>query len=135
MSSSALPISAVWLGTPYPRGATWDGQGVNFAVFSESAERVELCIFDREGKNELQRIEVRERTDHVWHCYLPEARPGMAYGYYVHGPYKPEEGLRFNANKLLLDPYAKDFLGELTWDDALYGYTVGHEDGDLSFDE
>ena len=132
--SATTPITAVWPGSPYPRGATWDGEGVNFALFSESAERVELCIFDREGGHELQRIDLPERTDHVWHGYLPEARPGMAYGYYVHGPYKPEEGLRFNANKLLLDPYAKDFVGELTWHDALYGYIVGDPEGDLSFD-
>ena len=129
------PITAVWPGSPYPRGATWDGEGVNFALFSESAERVELCLFDADGRNEVQRIELRERTDHVWHAYLPEARPGLAYGYYVHGPYRPAEGLRFNGNKLLLDPYAKDFVGQLEWNDALYGYTVGHPDGDLSFDE
>ena len=135
MSSTDSPITAVWPGRPYPRGATWDGEGVNFALFSETADRVELCIFDRDGAHEVQRIALPERTDHVWHCYLPEARPGLAYGYYVHGPYKPEEGLRFNANKLLLDPYAKDFVGELQWNDALYGYTVGHADGDLSFDE
>jgi isoamylase len=135
VSSTDSPITAVWPGRPYPRGATWDGEGVNFALFSETADRVELCIFDRDGAHEVQRIALPERTDHVWHCYLPEARPGMAYGYYVHGPYKPEEGLRFNANKLLLDPYAKDFVGELQWNDALYGYTVGHADGDLSFDE
>ena len=135
MSSTTSPITAVWPGSPYPRGATWDGEGVNFALFSETADRVELCIFDRDGAHEVQRIALPERTDHVWHCYLPEARPGLAYGYYVHGPYKPEEGLRFNANKLLLDPYAKDFVGELQWNDALYGYTVGHADGDLSFDE
>jgi isoamylase len=135
VSSTDSPITAVWPGRPYPRGATWDGEGVNFALFSETADRVELCIFDRDGAHEVQRIALPERTDHVWHCYLPEARPGLAYGYYVHGPYKPEEGLRFNANKLLLDPYAKDFVGELQWNDALYGYTVGHADGDLSFDE
>ena len=135
MSSPTSPITAVWPGSPYPRGATWDGEGVNFALFSETADRVELCIFDCDGAHEVQRIALPERTDHVWHCYLPEARPGLAYGYYVHGPYKPEEGLRFNANKLLLDPYAKDFVGELQWNDALYGYTVGHADGDLSFDE
>jgi glycogen operon protein len=132
--SVAPEINAVWPGRPYPRGATWDGEGVNFALFSENAEKVELCVFDELGQHELQRIVLPEQTDHVWHCYLPEARPGMTYGYYVHGPYRPEEGNRFNANKLLLDPYAKDFVGELRWDDALYGYTVGHEDGDLSFD-
>jgi glycogen operon protein len=128
------PITAVWPGQPYPRGATWDGEGVNFALFSQHAEKVELALFDDRGRRERQRITMRERTDHVWHCYLPEARPGMAYGYYVYGPYKPEEGHRFNGHKLLLDPYAKDFVGKLRWNDALYGYTVGHKKGDLSFD-
>jgi isoamylase len=130
----STPITAVWPGKPYPRGANWDGEGVNFALFSEHAEKVELCIFDAEGRVELQRIELRERTDDVWHCYLPEARPGLVYGYRVHGPYKPEEGLRFNPNKLLADPYARDFLGSLRWADELYGYTVGDPREDLSFD-
>ncbi|MGH8737131.1 MAG: glycogen debranching protein GlgX [Burkholderiales bacterium] len=133
-SSTGAPIGAVWPGRPYPRGATWDGEGVNFALFSESAEKVELCIFDETGRRERQRVELRERTDAVWHCYLPEARPGLVYGYRVYGPYKPEEGLRFNPNKLLVDPYAKDFLGSLRWSDALYGYTVGHKREDLAFD-
>ncbi|MCM5681258.1 glycogen debranching protein GlgX [Schlegelella sp. S2-27] len=133
-SDNDIPITAVWPGKPYPRGATWDGQGVNFALFSENAEKVELAIFDDTGRRERQRVTMRERTDHVWHCYLPEARPGVAYGYYVHGPYKPEEGHRFNPHKLLVDPYAKDFVGELRWNDALYGYTVGHKKEDLSFD-
>ncbi|MFZ1909142.1 MAG: glycogen debranching protein GlgX, partial [Burkholderiales bacterium] len=128
------PIGAVWPGRPYPRGATWDGEGVNFALFSESAEKVELCIFDEAGRRERQRIELRERTDAVWHCYLPEARPGLVYGYRVHGPYKPEQGLRHNSSKLLADPYARDFVGSLRWSDALYGYTVGHKREDLSFD-
>jgi len=133
-TSAAAPISAVWPGRPYPRGASWDGEGVNFALFSESAEKVELCIFDAAGRRERQRIELRERTDHVWHCYLPEARPGLVYGYRVHGPYKPEQGLRFNPSKLLADPYAKDFVGALRWSDALYGYTVGHKREDLAYD-
>jgi isoamylase len=133
-SSTAAPIGAVWPGRPYPRGATWDGEGVNFALFSDSAEKVELCIFDEAGRRERQRIELRERTDAVWHCYLPEARPGLVYGYRVHGPYKPEQGLRFNPAKLLADPYAKDFVGSLRWSDALYGYTVGHKREDLAFD-
>lgn len=127
-------ISTVWPGRAYPRGATWDGAGVNFALFSEYADKVELCLFDASGKVELQRIELRECTDDVWHCYLPEARPGLAYGYRVHGPYKPEEGLRFNPNKLLLDPYAKDLIGQLRWGDELYGYTIGDKHEDLSFD-
>ena len=128
------PISAVWPGKSYPRGAHWDGQGVNFAVFSRHAEQVELCLFDARGRRERQRIVMRERTDDVWHCYLPEARPGLAYGYRMHGPYRPEEGHRFNANKLLVDPYAKDLVGALRWSDALYGYTIGSKRADLSFD-
>jgi len=127
-------IGAVWPGRPYPRGANWDGEGVNFALFSERAEKVELCLFDSSGRREQKRIAVRERTDDVWHCYLPEARPGLVYGYRVYGPYKPEEGLRFNPHKLLADPYAKDFVGSLRWSDALYGYTIGHKREDLSFD-
>jgi isoamylase len=128
------PIQVVWPGKPYPRGATWDGEGVNFALFSEHAEKVELCLFDDNGRRELQRIVLRERTEDVWHCYLPQARPGMAYGYRVHGPYKPEEGHRFNPHKLLIDPYAKDSVGQLRWSDALYGYTIGSKRQDLSFD-
>jgi len=127
-------FTAFWPGRPYPRGATWDGEGVNFAVFSEHAEKVELCLFDEVGRRERQRIELRERTDDVWHCYLPEARPGQAYGWRVHGPYRPEEGKRFNPHKLVLDPYAKELVGTVRWSDALYGYTVGHKREDLSFD-
>ena len=127
-------ITTVWPGHAYPRGANWDGEGVNFAIFSQHAERVELCLYDDNGRHELQRIELRERTEHVWHCYLPEARPGMAYGYRVHGPYKPDEGHRFNPHKLVLDPYAKDLVGRLRWGDALYGYTIGSKREDLSFD-
>jgi isoamylase len=99
--------SAVWRGRPYPLGATWDGAGVNFALFSKHAERVELCLFDPRGRREIERVEVRERTDYVWHCYLPEARPGLIYGYRVHGPHAPERGHRFDHNKVLLDPYAR----------------------------
>ncbi len=128
------PITAVWPGRPGPRGANWDGEGVNFAVFSEHAEKMELCIFDPTGRRELQRIAFVEQTDHVFHCYLPEARPGLIYGYRAHGPYRPEEGLRFNPHKLLLDPYARNIVGPLRWSDALFGYTVGHKRGDLSFD-
>ena len=128
------PITSVWPGRPDPRGATWDGEGVNFALFSEHADAVELCIFDDTGRRELQRIALGERTDQVWHCYLPEARPGMLYGYRVHGPYSPDEGHRFNAHKLVLDPYAMQISGALRWSDALFGYTVGHKRGDLSID-
>jgi isoamylase len=125
---------SVWPGRPNPRGATWDGEGVNFALFSDGAERVELCLFDQAGRREVQRIELRECTDQVWHCYLPEARPGLVYGYRVHGPYAPERGFRFNRHKLLLDPYAKGIAGTLHWHDALFGYTIGHRREDLSFD-
>jgi len=126
-----LPITAVWPGKPYPRGATWDGEGVNFALFSENAERVELCLFDPTGRTEIQRIPMREQTDLVWHCYLPEARPGLVYGFRVHGPYDPLRGHRFNPNKLLLDPYARHIEGPMKWSDAHFGYEVGHEDDDL----
>ncbi|MBB5048785.1 glycogen operon protein [Rhodopseudomonas rhenobacensis] len=122
-------------GRPFPLGANWDGLGVNFALFSANATKVELCLFDNDGLRELERIELPEYTDEVWHGYLPDARPGQVYGYRVHGPYAPAEGHRFNPNKLLLDPYAKQIVGGLKWDPALFGYTLGHADGDLSFDE
>src|SRR6185503_8773856 len=131
---AGVPIRAVWRGTPHPIGATWDGEGVNFALFSAHAEKVELCIFDESGRRELQRIELRERTDDIWHCYLPEAQPGLVYGYRVHGPYRPEEGHRFNSHKLLVDPYAKELVGALHWSNVVYGYTLGHKREDLSHD-
>ncbi len=126
-------FSDIWPGRPYPLGATWDGEGVNFALFSEHAERVALCLFDTEGR-EVQRIFLDEYTDHVWHCYLPQAKPGLLYGYRVFGPYKPEAGHRFNPNKLLLDPYAKAIVGELNCSDVHFGYRIGHCREDLSFD-
>ncbi len=129
-----MRFDALWPGQPHPRGATWDGQGVNFALFSESAERVQLCLFDPTGRNEVQRIELREQTDQVWHGYLPQVRPGQLYGYRVHGPYRPRDGHRFNSNKLLLDPYARHIVGGLRWHDALFGYRIGHDERDLSFD-
>jgi isoamylase len=122
-------------GLPDPRGATWDVQGVNFALFSAHATKVELCLFDGAGKEELQRIELPEFTDEIWHGYVKGLRPGTVYGYRVYGPYEPERGHRFNHNKLLLDPYARAHVGTLHWDDACYGYTVGTEQADLSFDE
>ncbi|HVS77031.1 MAG TPA: glycogen debranching protein GlgX [Steroidobacteraceae bacterium] len=128
-------IGAVWPGQPYPRGATWDGEGVNFSLFSANAEKVELCIFDSSGRHEMQRIALRERTDEIWHCYLPEARPGLLYGYRVYGPYRPELGQRFNPNKLLIEPYAKRLEGALLWSDAHFGYRLRHPKGDLSFDK
>jgi isoamylase len=121
-------------GSPYPLGATFDGLGVNFAVFSAHAERIELCIFDREGRRELARYDLPEWTDEVWHGYLPDALPGLVYGFRAHGPYKPEEGHRFNPNKLLLDPYAKELVGSIRWTDALFGYRVRSPRADLTFD-
>ena len=106
----------IWPGHPYPLGATWDGEGVNFALFSENATAVELCLFDGPDAAEAsQRVMIEECTDHVWHVYLPEARPGQHYGYRVHGPYEPEAGHRFNPAKLLLDPYAKAIAGTIDW--------------------
>ena len=126
----------VWPGQSYPLGATWDGAGVNFALFSENATRVQLCLFDGpDGNKEITRITLSEKTDQVWHIYLPEVRPGQRYGYRVDGPYAPEEGHRFNPAKLLLDPYAKAIAGSIKWSDALFGYTIGHPDADLSRDE
>jgi len=121
-------------GSPYPLGATFDGLGVNFAVFSANAERVELCLFDSQGRREIARLGLTECTDEVWHGYLPEANPGLLYGYRVHGPYAPEDGHRFNPNKLLLDPYAKGLKGEVRWTDALFGYRLNSRNADLSFD-
>jgi len=134
MKITSQPVTAVWPGKPYPQGATWDGRGVNFALFSEHAERVQLCLFDDSGRREIQRIDLPERTEQVWHCYLPEARPGMLYGYRVYGPYQPERGHRFNPHKLLIDPYAREISGALRWSDAHYGYAIGHKREDLSFD-
>ena len=108
-----MPSTKVWPGLPYPLGATWDGKGVNFALFSAHAEKVELCLFDRTGQYEQARIELPDYTDEVWHCYLPEVRPDQLYGYRVHGPYDPAAGHRFNPNKLLIDPYAKALVGQV----------------------
>ena len=127
--------SRVTEGHPFPLGATWDGLGVNFALFSAHATKVELCLFDSDGTTEIERIELPEYTDEIWHGYLPDVHAGQVYGYRVHGPYEPEAGHRFNPNKLLIDPYAKQLVGELRWSEALFGYTIGSPDGDLSFDE
>jgi glycogen operon protein len=121
-------------GAPYPLGATWDGRGTNFALFSAHATKVELCLFDRGGRRELERIALPERTDDVWHGYLSHVSPGQIYGYRVHGPYEPSAGHRFNPNKLLLDPYAKGLTGDFQWNDAHFGYRTGHKAEDLSFD-
>src|SRR5438876_10869908 len=129
-----MPTTRVWPGLPYPLGATWDGKGVNFALFSAHAERVELCLFDNSGQHEEARISLPEYTDEVWHCYLPEARPGQLYGYRVYGPYDPAAGHRFNPNKIVMDPYAKSVARPIRWADEMFGYRVGHPDGDLAFD-
>jgi isoamylase len=121
-------------GQPYPLGATWDGKGVNFALFSANATKVELCLFDASGVREIARFVLPECTDEVWHGYLPDARPGTLYGYRVDGPYDPAHGHRFNANKLLLDPYAKSLHGSFRWSDAHFGYRIGSPRQDLSFD-
>jgi isoamylase len=121
-------------GAPFPLGASWDGRGTNFALFSANAQKVELCLFDSQGRRELERIKVPERTEDVWHGYLNDVMPGQVYGYRVHGPYEPERGFRFNAHKLLVDPYAKRLAGRLVWSDAHFGYRAGSARADLSFD-
>ena len=126
----------IWPGSPYPLGATWDGEGVNFALFSENATAVELCLFGRPyDPQETHRIRIEECTDFVWHVYLPEIRPGQLYGYRVHGLYEPEVGLRFNPSKVLIDPYAKAIAGNIDWSDALFGYRIGDPKEDLSLDD
>jgi glycogen operon protein len=126
----------VWPGNPYPLGATWDGAGVNFALFAENATKVELCLFDvPDATHEAHRIPLKEYTDKVWHIYLPDVLPDQLYGYRVHGPYEPARGHRFNPNKVVLDPYAKLIGRNLRWDDSLFGYKVGDEQADLSFDD
>jgi len=133
-----MPLSTstltVWPGQPYPLGATWDGEGVNFALFSEHGEKVELCLFDQNGRRIIHIIDMQWQTDQVWHCYLPDARPGTLYGFRVYGPYDPGRGHRFNPKKLLLDPYAKDVFGHVRWNDSLFGYRLGHPDADLAID-
>jgi isoamylase len=121
-------------GLPHPLGATWDGRGTNFVLFSANAEKVELCLFDRQGRREVERIALPERSEDVWHGYLNDVAPGQLYGYRVHGRYEPERGLRFNPNKLLVDPYAKWITGRLVWSDAHFGYRAGSARADLSFD-
>ncbi len=126
----------VWPGRPYPLGATWDGNGVNFALFSECATAVELCLFSSpDDATESVKIQVSERRDLVWHCYLPDVRPGQLYGYRVSGPYEPDRGHRFNANKVVLDPYAKGIGRDVRWCDEMWGYKIGDSNADLSFDE
>lgn len=128
--------STIYPGSPYPLGATWDGEGVNFAIFSENAEVIELCLFnDEKDASEAVRIPIKERDHHVWHVYIPGLKPGQLYGYRVHGPFNPINGFRFNPNKLLIDPYAKAISGTISWHDSLFGYELGNELEDLSFNK
>ena len=125
----------VWPGDPYPLGATWTGVGVNFAIFSEHATKVELCLFDSpDATQESERIALPEHTDMVWHGFLPDARPNQLYGYRVHGPYEPSAGHRFNPSKVVMDPYAKSVARTIRWADEMFGYVVGHRDADLIAD-
>ncbi|MFN4130102.1 MAG: glycogen debranching enzyme GlgX, partial [Paracoccaceae bacterium] len=119
-------------GRPSVLGAETDAEGVNFALFSDHAERVELCLFDAEGKTETARLDLPDMEGGIWYGYLPALVPGQAYGYRVHGPHAPEAGHRFNPNKLLLDPYARQLTGAVQWDDSLFGYQIGADD--LTFD-
>lgn len=129
-------VRRVWPGKPYPLGATWDGRGVNFALYAEHATKVELCLFDSADSNrESERIVLPEQTDMVWHAFLPDVAPGRLYGYRVYGPYEPQQGHRFNPHKVLLDPYAKLVGRRTRWDDSLFGYTIGSADEDLSLDD
>ena len=127
-------MTEVWPGSPFPLGASWDGEGTNFSLFSEIADGVELCLFADDGTE--TRIGVSERTAFNWHCYLPGVGPGTRYGYRVHGPYEPERGLRFNPTKLLLDPYAKAIDGAVAYHDAnVLPYVPGEDDADLNLDD
>src|SRR6185437_13211867 len=121
-------------GAPYPLGATWDGLGTNFAVFSANATRIDLCLFDPAGRREVARLTLPEQTDEVWHGYLPGGRTGLIYGYRAYGPYEPQRGHRFNHHKLLLDPYARLTAGDLRASEAMFGYRVNSPRTDLSFD-
>jgi isoamylase len=126
----------VYPGNPNPLGATWDGNGVNFALYAENASGVDLCLFDAAtGKPEVDRIKVKEVTHQVWHVYIPGLKPGQLYGYRVYGPYEPENGHRFNPNKVLIDPYAKAIAGRVEWNDSLFGYEMGNPEGDTSFSD
>ena len=129
MPRSILP------GKPYPQGATWDGTGVNFSLYSEKATGVELCLFETVDARSSETIQMRESTGYVWHCYIPGVKLGQLYGYRVHGPYEPEKGDRFNPAKLLIDPYARAVAGHLNWDAPVFGYKIGDPGEDLSCDE
>ncbi len=126
---------AILPGKPYPQGATWDGTGVNFSIYSEDATAVELCLFDDPNSGECRTIAIRESTGHVWHCYVPGIRPGQYYGFRIHGAYDPEQGLRFNPAKLLIDPYAKALAGSVDWSAPVFGYELGNPEEDLQPDQ
>ncbi|RYU92179.1 glycogen debranching enzyme GlgX [Mucilaginibacter terrigena] len=129
-------IKDIYPGKPYPLGASWDGKGVNFALYADNATGVELCLFNTTDKENIEeKIKLTERTHQVWHCYLPAVTPGQLYGYRVYGPYQPDNGQRFNPNKLLIDPYAKAISGTIDWHDSLFGYELGNPDEDLSFSD
>lgn len=130
-----MPSNKPQLGKPYPLGSTYDGKGVNFALFSRHAQKVELCLFDKSGSQETERYEISDSNNNIWHIYLPDLKPGQVYGYRVYGPYKPTEGKRFNPNKLLIDPYGKKLVGKLIWDKAIFGYDLDSPEKDLSFNE
>src|ERR1044072_2515201 len=126
----------IYPGSPYPLGATWDGKGVNFALFADNATGVELCLFDNEhSQKESRSIVITERTHQIWHVYVPDCKPGELYGYSVKGPYEPANAHRFNPQKVLIDPYAKAIAGTIKWSDALFSYDVHSEEQDLSFSE
>ncbi|HEY0844261.1 MAG TPA: glycogen debranching protein GlgX [Noviherbaspirillum sp.] len=134
MATLQLPLPPIQSGSPYPLGATYDGDGTNFAVFSAHAAKVEICFFDPTGRHEVARTMLPQCTNEVWHGYVPGVRPGTLYGYRAYGPYQPEEGHRFNPNKLLIDPYARRLHGQVRWTDSLYGYRIHSPRGDLSYD-
>ncbi|HVV45359.1 MAG TPA: alpha-amylase family glycosyl hydrolase, partial [Bryobacteraceae bacterium] len=122
---------AILPGKPYPQGATWDGIGCNFSIYSESATGVELCLFDETGENIRLTVPIREYSGHVWHCYIPGIKLGQLYGYRIYGPYEPEKGHRHNPSKLLIDPYAKSLTKQIDWSGPLFGYTPGNPEEDL----
>ena len=126
----------MWPGEPYPLGATWTGVGVNFAIFSAHATKVELCLFESVNATEESAcVTLSEQTDMVWHGFFPDIRPNQLYGYRVHGPYEPGQGHRFNPTKVVMDPYAKSVARMIRWADEMFGYCVGDPEADLSRDD
>ena len=125
----------VWPGQPYPLGATWTGKGVNFALYSANATGVDLCLFEtHDTDREDVRIRLREVTDHIWHVFLPDAQPGQLYGYRVYGAYEPAAGKRFNASKVVIDPYARAIAGKVVWGPEMFGYPLGNAAEDMKRD-